>query len=211
MVAKIVIAFFLEDRAHETFFKAFVTRIAADINIPSHLLSYKVITARHGSKVIRELKDTLKLYRRRTAPSPTPDIFIVAIDGNCKGFREKARQVQTSINIKPTDPLFGNIVYAVPDPHIERWYLLDQKAFKDGVGTATGPTLPEYKCKQDYYKNLIREKLAEEHIIARMGGAEYGGEIAMRFSDIYALRRQYNDIDYFVDQLLTKLRRVTGQ
>ncbi|MFQ5823667.1 MAG: hypothetical protein ACE5JB_06390 [bacterium] len=54
--------------------------------------------------------------------------------------QEKVRKLEESIKL--THPLRNRVVYAVPDPHIERWYIMDQRAFKNGIGSNWAPDLP---------------------------------------------------------------------
>ncbi len=54
-----------------------------------------------------------------------PDLFIVATDANCRGYTERKREIDLAIE------KFKEItIYAIPDPHIERWLLLDSLAGK---------------------------------------------------------------------------------
>jgi hypothetical protein len=66
---------------------------------------------------------------------------------------------------------------AIPDPHIERWMLVDAKAFQDVFGR--GCTLPANKCAKDEYKKLLRKEIRESGIEAPLGGEEYAEDIVM--------------------------------
>ncbi len=50
-------------------------------------------------------------------------VIVGATDANCHGFRERVRRIDPE---NPPAP----VVLAVPDPHVERWLLLDGAAFK---------------------------------------------------------------------------------
>ena len=50
-------------------------------------------------------------------------VVVGATDANCHGFRERVRRIDPE---NPPTP----VVLAVPDPHVERWLLLDGAAFK---------------------------------------------------------------------------------
>ena len=140
------IMYFLEDRAQEGFIKSLVKRIARDESIPLDSLNHDVRSAQGGSRVIKEfkrfMKDTIQ------TDSSNVDLLIVAVDGNCRGHEERVRQLGRYI--RQGHPLRDKIVYAVPDPHIERWYMMDQRAIKNGVGIDRSPNIPAYKCKKDY-------------------------------------------------------------
>ena len=76
----------------------------------------------HGM-VIKELRQYLRdLYRGR---SRWPDLVIVATDANCKGLNARTKEMT-----EVTNKVGVRVVCAVPNPHIERWLLLDSTAFK---------------------------------------------------------------------------------
>jgi hypothetical protein len=75
-------------------------------------------------------------------------------------------------------PQFQQLVsYAIPDPHIERWMLVDPRAFQTVFGR--GCTLPAIKCAKDEYKKLLRREIRESGIEAPLGGEEYAEDIVM--------------------------------
>jgi len=195
LVARIL--YFLEDRAQEGFIKALLNRIAQDVPIPINTLKHDVRAARGGSTVIPEfrrfMKDTMQ------TSSSDADLLIVAIDGNCKGYRDRIRQLEGYIS--ENHPLRDKVVYAVPDPHIERWYMMDQRAFKNGVGIDKAPSMPPYKCKKDYYKNLLRQVLAESNVSSLLGGAEYAENIVNNIVSLDSLSDQNDDFQNFIEAL----------
>lgn len=197
MGARIRILYFLEDRAQEGFIKALVNRIAQDESIPLNSLNHDVRSARGGSRVITEferfMRDTIQ------TGSSDVDLLIVAIDGNCKGYRDRVRQLEQYIRQK--HPLRNKVVYAVPDPHIERWYMMDQRAFKNGVGVDRSPDIPRYKCKKDYYKQLLRKTLAELNVSSLLGGAEYAENIVGSITSLDSLGSQNAGFQAFVEGL----------
>ena len=54
-------------------------------------------------------------------------MIVVATDANCIGLQQRAKEIEASAAISP-------VVLAIPDPHIERWLLLDGAAFKSVFG-----------------------------------------------------------------------------
>ena len=70
----------------------------------------------------RELNDYLRALRQQR--EPLPDLIVAATDANCKGLNARTRE------IADPDPRTPPVVLAIPDPHIERWLLLDGAAFK---------------------------------------------------------------------------------
>ena len=90
MVDKIRILYFLEDRAQEGFIKALVNRVASEESIATDSLIHDVRSARGGSRIVTEFNK----FIRDTSEVETTDIdfLVVAIDGNCKGHRERVEQ-----------------------------------------------------------------------------------------------------------------------
>jgi hypothetical protein len=204
VILVVKILYFLEDRAQEGFIKALVNRIANDLHIPSSSLVNDVRSARGGSTVITEferfMKDTMQ------SRSSEVDILIVSIDGNCKGYKKRVKQLLGYIKL--SHPLKNKVVFAVPDPHIERWYLMDQRAFKNGVGIDRAPQMPAYKCKKDYYKNLLHQALADSDISSLFGGAEYAENIVSNIESLDSLFNQNAGFKNFIEDLRSLLRRI---
>ena len=198
------ILYFLEDRAQEGFIKALVERVATDEHVALH---HEIRSARHGSpRAIDEYKQFLKdAAGFRTFEA---DVLVVAIDGNCKGYREMVKQLGGYL--KPNHPLSQKVVYAVPDPHIERWYLMDQKAFKKGVGLDRAPDLPSYKCEKDHYKQIVNQSLKESQVGSLLGGAEYAERIIEHIENLDALAAQDPGFGSFVEALRRRLRQSKG-
>jgi len=130
LVDRMRILYFLEDRAQEGLIKALVERAAREESIAIDSLFHDVRSARGGSRFINELKKFLE-YSEMTGIGDV-SFLIVARDGNCKGYNRRVRELERYIG--PNHPFKSKVVYAIPDPHIERWYIMDQRAFKDGVG-----------------------------------------------------------------------------
>jgi hypothetical protein len=159
-VGKIRVVYFLEDRAQERFIKALVERVARDKSIASGTIVHDIRSARGGSRVVSEFEGFIRTTVNLGAAGI--DFLVVAIDGNYQGHNERIRQLEELI--KSDHPFKGRVVYAVPNPHIERWYLMDQRAFKKAIGLDKAPALPEYKCEKDYYKQLLRQALRDANI-----------------------------------------------
>ena len=198
---KIHICFFLEDRAQEGFIIALVKRIASEEGIPPQRLHSDVRSARYGSKVTKEFKIFVKQCNQQIQDY---DILIVAIDGNCMGYHERIEKLK-AFTSKFENILQDRILYAIPDPHIERWYLIDQRAFKLAVGTSGLPDIPQSKCKKDFYKNILKNAVSE--IGSTLGGVEYGEEIVAEL-DLAQLEQKNAGFRYFVGNLRGIFRRV---
>lgn len=197
------VVYFLEDIAQEGLVRALVTRVAKEESVGPGSLQHDVRVG-GGSRVLNDFRNFVKDLRRELAR--LPDILVVAIDGNC---RRQAKLKQLENCFKPTDPIKERVVYAVPEPHIERWYLLDQRAFKDAVGGAPPPLSP-FKCKKGYYKGLLREALRDAGVRSLLGGAEYGERIAENV-DLNALAQQNAGFDAFLHDLRRVLRDLKSE
>ena len=104
--------------------------------------------------------------------------------------------------------LQDRLVFAVPDPHIERWYLADQRAFNEAVGPAAAPEMPRYKCEQDFYKQLLLDRFAAANVSTLSVGPEFGRPIADKI-DFKALERaDRKGFKKFTDDLRRAFKQV---
>lgn len=94
----------------------------------------RVAVGGHG-KVTAELNYYMRDLKRQGRPYP--DLIVVATDANCKGLNERTREI-----VCRDDP--APMILAIPDPHLERWLLLDGAAFKAVFGK--GCDAPDQKC-----------------------------------------------------------------
>lgn len=160
------IVLFVEDYGHETFINTLVKRLACENGIEVKIENRNV---RGGyGKVITEYQSYLRDLRREM--DRLPDLLIAATDANCKGYLERRREIEE------TNKEFKNFtVYAIPDPHIERWLLLDSAAFKSVLGK--GCDAPDQKCSKDRYKKLLLEAIQNAGVTPPLGGMEYAEDI----------------------------------
>ena len=152
---------FVEDEAHEVFLIALVQRFANDYSIT---ISIKASSVRGGhGKVIAELEQYERDLQRNQ--EDLPDLIIVGTDSNCKGLSER----ETEIN-QVTSNLGDLIINMIPEPHIERWLLLDSEAFKAVFGK--GCPAPDQKCERGRYKNMLLNAIYEATRISPIDGIE---------------------------------------
>lgn len=200
MEAKIRLGYFLEDVGQEAFLISLVSRIAGESGIVPAVLVHDPRSVVGGlGKAISELRRFL-LDVRRGHVSPY-DILIVAIDGNCQGYaakRDEIRRVAEQAGYR------GAIVCAVPDPHIERWYLVDVDSLRRVLETDVQPDVPANKCERGRYKAALRAVFRQARLIAPLGGAEYGSEIAASLN-LYAVGKHDPGFKHFVDDLTAAL------
>jgi hypothetical protein len=159
------IALFVEDFAHRQVIGALVQRMAQEAGIEVRL-DWRNARRGHG-KVVQELKDYLRdLGQQSERP---PDLIIVATDANCKGLNGRVKDLQT-----PAPPP-ARMIMAIPDPHIERWLLLDSAAFKAVFDR--GCDAPDQKCSRGRYKELLIRAIYATGISPNLGGIEFAGNI----------------------------------
>ena len=186
------ISMFVEDQAHYEFLKALIHRLAEEYGVAIKL-DWQNARRGHGM-VIRELHQYLRdLYRGR---STWPDLVIVATDANCKRLNERIKEV-TDV----TNKVSARIVCAVPNPHIERWLLLDSAAFKEVFGR--GCDAPDQKCERARYKRKLVDCILKADIVPNLGGIEYADEIVLAMD----LNRA-GQADASLARLLNELRAV---
>lgn len=203
---KIKILYFLEDRAQEGFIKAFVNRIAGEESINVKSLENDIRSARGGSRAAVEFRKFMRYAAK--AGMAEIDFLVVAVDGNCKGYNERVKELDE--HIKGDHPLKGKVVYAIPDPHIERWYLMDQRALKIIIGVDRAPDMPPYKCEKNYYMQLLNRTLKEADIGSLLGGTEYAEKIVGNMEDLYSLGKQDAVFQAFMSSLRGMFRRIKG-
>lgn len=92
------------------------------------------------------------------------------------------------------------LVHAVPDPHVERWLLLDGAAFKAVVGH--GCKAPDQKCDRGRYKQRLVEAVRDAGVTPILGGLEYAEDIVRRMNMDRAARTD-RSLARFVDELRT--------
>lgn len=195
-MAEIRVGYFLEDVAHEKFVTALVRRVAVEAGLATDELHSIVYNASGGKgQVMHELQRFLRDVQRELVP-PTP-ILIVTIDGNCRGYVDKRNEIG---QLADRYCYRGKLVCAIPDPHIERWYIADPGALQQVLQARTRPEAPAYKCERGRYKRALLDVFADVGVRPLLGGAEYGSDIVAAM-DLYAAQRADSALKHFVDQL----------
>ena len=188
------ISLFAEDYGHEAFLRPLLERLAADYELSVAIRPYSV-RGGHG-KVVSELKEyvaDLMAYAENL-----PDMVMVATDANCQGFSKRRKQFQEA-----SEPIRDQVVLAVPDPHVERWLLLDSAAFKQVLGK--GCTAPDQKCGRDRYKSLLAQAVVASGATPLLGGMEYAEDI-VRAMDLNAIKKQDESLRTLVEELGSRFR-----
>jgi hypothetical protein len=124
-------------------------------------------------------------------------VLVVAIDGNCSTYVAQRDEITRLMSQAEYPGLFA---CAVPNPHVERWYIADPIGFQHAVAGATPPSVPRYKCERARYKTALSDALRDSGLEAPLGGAEYGAEIAQHI-DLRRAGRDDSSLKHFVDDL----------
>jgi hypothetical protein len=163
------VTLFCEDSFHEKFVGALLQRLQEEQRVA---LNARFLSSQGGlPRMHWEFRDFLRdLAREHASP---PDAVIAVVDANCQGYNERKTSMDSVVTRYPQ---FQQLVsYAIPDAHIERWMLVDSRAFRSVFGR--GCTLPALKCAKGEYKRLLREEIRQSGIEAPLGGEEFAEDI----------------------------------
>jgi hypothetical protein len=192
---------FLEDIGQERFIKALISKIAIEIDFDTDKLRFDIRNASHGGgAAVSEFRRFLKEYAAGSTTSF--DILVVAIDGNCKGAMEATKHL---IDIKERSGYAGNVVYGVPDPHIEKWYMADLNACQHVLGTTDQPVCPPYKCEKGLYKRALTTAIRSTGVTPLQGGAEYAPDIAAQMN-LYDAGKRDPSLGRFIEDIRKALQ-----
>jgi hypothetical protein len=189
---------FTEDAFHQDFLEALVDRFSREYEVVVTLRPYSV---RGGiTKMHYELGEFLRDLQRNL--EELPDAILAATDANCSSYVER-RNLLEGVVADFTQFRYL-MVYAIPDPHIERWMMADAEAFRAVFGR--GCTLPALKCERALYKKLLSQEIFNSGIRAPFGGREYAGDVVREMNLPRAERNEAS-----LGHLLTDLRRLFNQ
>lgn len=185
------ISIFAEDRTLERFIITLAERLANTYHVKINLIRYSV---RGGQgKVINALKKYQQDLHRNQ--ENLPDLIIVGTDSNCKGFLEQEREIHQAIS-----DYTNLVISATPEPHIERWLLLDSQAFKTVFGR--GCPTPDQKCEQDRYKKLLLNAIIEAGMMPPLDGTYRVADLANEMD----LQRMLQS-DKYLQRFLNSMQR----
>ena len=182
---------FGEDIGHEVVVKAIIERVAADLRIAVRV---KVRSSRGGyGRMQAELESFVRDLVRQ--PVGRTDLLVLATDANCVGRRKREEQLVPIL--RPLEGLLPTVM-AIPDPHIERWLLIDSQAFKAALGR--GCNAPATKCQRDLYKDLLAKAVSDAGVRPYIGGIEHAEEI-VKAMDIRRMRQVEESFGRLIDDL----------
>ena len=180
------VALFVEDYAHRQVVGALLRRLADESGLTVRLDWRSAVGGR--GRVVQELK---RYLNDLTTQGGHPDLIVVATDANCMGLQRRTRDIDASAAVSP-------VVLAIPDPHIERWLLLDGAAFKTVFGK--GCDAPDKKCDRGRYKHQLFEAVRATGVVPQLGGVQYADDI-VRYMDIDAAARADASLHRFVREV----------
>jgi len=189
---------FGEDYGHEAVVKAVIERVADDLGMN---ICVKVRSSRGGYGTMQaELATFVRDLVRQ--PAGRPDLLVLATDANCVGRRKREEQLLPIL-----EPLTGLLptVMAIPDPHIERWLLIDSHAFKAVLGR--GCSAPATKCQRGLYKDLLAKAISDTGVRPLIGGIEHAEEI-VNAMDIPRIRLTEESFGRLIGDLERELRKL---
>lgn len=188
---------FVEDRAHEELIGAILRRIARQ---EGRDLQLRARAARGGyPHVLFELQLYQRLVLKGLAGMSLPDVLVVAVDANCHGLAARKKAIRQRLE----NDFKGRTVLAVPDPHIERWYLSDRQAFKQVVGVQ--PPAERRKCERGRYKRMLAQAVRAGGNPAILGGIEFAKELAENM-DFYRAGSAEPSLKQFVNDAVRAFR-----
>ena len=185
---------FVEDVAHENFLTALTHHLADDYNITVNIRASSV---RGGQgTVITELKQYLRDLQHNK--EDLPDLIIVRTDSNCKGLSERETEID-----QVTSDLGDFVISMVPEPHIERWLLLDSAAFKTVFGK--GCPIPDQKCERGRYKNMLLNAIYQATRVSPLDAIERVDEL-VNAMDLQRISQNDRSIQRFLNTLQRQFR-----
>ena len=110
--------------------------------------------------------------------------------------------------VRKVSPSQGWVIYAIPDPHIERWLLLDSGAFKTVLGK--GCPAPDQKCERDRYKYLLLEAIRGAGITPLLGGIEHAEDL-VKAMDLQYLEQADDSLGRLLKALHDKFKGWTHE
>jgi hypothetical protein len=197
MSESLLIDLFAEDRAHEELLRPLLERMARECEKD---VQVRVRSARGGhGRVLAELRLYQKSMLKKVAGKLLPDVLVVAIDANCESLTAARNHIESALEATFRD----RTLRACPDPHIERWYLADLKAFHEVVGIT--PVVPKNKCERDLYKGILSSAVAEAGHPPTLGGIEFARELAEGM-DFFRAGKGDSSLKHFLDETLARFR-----
>jgi len=196
--APLSVDLFVEDKGHEDFLRPLVERVADE---EKRTILLKIRSARGGHpRVISELRIYQESVEKGVADLRMPDLLVVAIDTNCKGYGEATKEIMNELHA----PFQDRSILACPDPHVELWYMADPQSFHQVVGVT--PTISPNKCESGYYKNILASAVIKAGHPPTLGGIEFARDLVTSM-DLFRAGKIDNSLKHFVADLRSAIRQ----
>lgn len=173
----------VEDTAQESVARALFRRLSCEEGV--RISISKSIKGGYGG-VLTEIKGFQRALQKGAIPAGSPDLLLVLGDSNCHNFQERKREI---INIIDNN-IFPFTVVGCPDPHIEKWLLIDQHALSIVFGVSSNISFD--KCKRDYYKNELTRIIRLAGWPMTQEGIEYSQDIIEKIDFIRAEKNDHS-------------------
>lgn len=111
--------------------------------------------------------------------------MVVATDANCQGQNSRIKQI-----CEVTQRVPVRTVCAVPDPHIERWLLVDSSAFRAVFGR--GCDAPDRKCERARFKKMLIDAILRSGVTPSLGGIEFAADLVEAMNVENAVRNDHS-------------------
>jgi hypothetical protein len=161
---------FAEDDGQAALLRPLIERLAADEGVDVQ------VEERSAVGGVGVTKRALRSYVVDLAAGREPflEALVVARDGDCRGGTMRREEIARVVGNRYA----GRLVVAVPEPHVEIWYLADPRAVARAVGSDVTADVPTLKCERNRYKRALRQAFVGVGITPVAGGVEYGRQIA---------------------------------
>lgn len=191
----ITIDLFVEDNAQLKFIRPLVERMAEE---EKRSPSIQERSVRGGHPRLKSELGTYQVTIERGVLAQ-PDLVVIGWDANCKG--AKARD---EVEAVLREPIKSRVVIACPEPHIERWYMIDDRAVATVLGK--GASMSGVKCEKAYYKRLLLDTAKAAGQIVLLDGVEFAPDLA-RSLDWYRAGKADNSFNRFCKDTRAALRQ----
>lgn len=188
----------VEDTAQEIIARALFRRLSYEEGVR---ISISIAIKGGYGGVLTEIKVFQKALAKGAIPGGMPDLLLVLGDSNCHNFQERKKEIMSIID----NNIFPFLVVGCPDPHVEKWLLIDQHALSIVFGVSLNISLD--KCKKDYYKDELKRIVRFAGWSMTQEGIEYSRDI---IENIDFTRAEKNDhsFKYFISDLRSILRNI---
>jgi hypothetical protein len=178
----------------EQMIQALVLRVAADSGIEERWIQ---IETRNGTGGVPAAVNAFAHYTRRleAGDESRPGLVVLAVDSDCD---TPARRAELADLVRRLSALCC-VAVAVPDPYVERWYLLDLAALKNALGEGPAGAYPR-TCDKTFYKRSLVEAIEAAGLEARLGGYEWADVIVPKI-DLYQAAKIEPNLGLFVEEL----------